>query len=144
MRGAIARHGIRNALLTSIAPTGTISLFAGNVSSGIEPVFDFQYSATCSMPDGQARSEEVEDYAHALYRQQFGATAPLPPAFVTAEQLEPREHLVMQAAVQRHVDSSISKTINCPADIGFAAFKDVYLQAYELGSRAARPIGPTT
>src|SRR6185436_2129130 len=142
VRDAIARHGMRNGLVTSIAPTGTISLLAGNVSSGIEPVFDFQYERRVLERDGRARTELVEDYAHALYRQRFGATAPLTPAFVTAEELEPRAHLEMQAALQRHVDSSISKTINCPADIGFEAFKDVYLQAYALGLKGCTTYRP--
>ena len=84
----------------------------------------------------------MEDYAHALYRQRFGATAPLTPAFVTAEELEPRAHLEMQAALQRHVDSSISKTINCPADISFEAFKDVYLEAYALGLKGCTTYRP--
>ena len=60
MRDAIAQHGIRNALLTSIAPTGTISLFADNVSSGIEPVFSFRYTRNVLMPDGTRREEEVD------------------------------------------------------------------------------------
>ncbi len=142
VRGAIARHGMRNGLVTSIAPTGTISLLAGNVSSGIEPVFDFQYERRVLERDGRARTETVEDYAHALYRQRFGAGAPLTPAFVTAEDLEPRAHLEMQAALQRHVDSSISKTINCPADISFEAFKDVYLEAYALGLKGCTTYRP--
>jgi ribonucleoside-diphosphate reductase alpha chain len=142
VRGAIARHGIRNGLLTSIAPTGTISLLAGNVSSGVEPVFDFHYQRRVLERDGSARTETVEDYAHAVYRQQFGATAPLTPAFVTAEELEPRAHLEMQAALQRHVDSSISKTINCPADISFEAFKDIYLEAYALGLKGCTTYRP--
>jgi ribonucleoside-diphosphate reductase alpha chain len=142
VRGAIARHGMRNGLVTSIAPTGTISLLAGNVSSGIEPVFDFQYERRVLERDGSARTETVEDYAHALYRQRFGATAPLTPAFVTAEELEPRAHLEMQAALQRHVDSSISKTINCPSDIGFEAFKDIYLEAYALGLKGCTTYRP--
>jgi len=142
VRGAIARHGMRNGLVTSIAPTGTISLLAGNVSSGIEPVFDFRYERRVLERDGQTRTETVEDYAHALYRQRFGATAPLTPAFVTAEELEPRAHLEMQAALQRHVDSSISKTINCPADIGFETFKDVYLEAYALGLKGCTTYRP--
>src|SRR5262249_29124289 len=88
----------------------------------------------------------VEDYAHALYRATFGPKAPLTEAFVTAEQLTPRAHLDMQAALQRHVDSSISKTINCPADISFEAFKNVYLEAYGLslkGCTTYRPNGVT-
>ena len=142
VRSAIAQHGIRNGLLTSIAPTGTISLLAGNVSSGVEPVFDFRYERRVLERDGSSRTETVEDYAHALFREKFGPAAPLPPAFVTAEELSPREHLEMQAALQRHVDSSISKTINCPADLSFEAFKDVYLQAYDLGLKGCTTYRP--
>jgi ribonucleoside-diphosphate reductase alpha chain len=142
VRAAIARHGIRNGLLTSVAPTGTISLLAANVSSGIEPVFDFRYERRVLERDGTARTEQVEDCAHALYRERFGASAPLTDAFVTAEELSPREHLEMQAAVQVHVDSSISKTINCPAELSFEAFKDVYLQAYDLGLKGCTTYRP--
>ena len=142
VRTAIARHGLRNGLLTSIAPTGTISLLAGNVSSGVEPVFDFRYERRVLERDGASRTESVEDYAHALYREQFGAAAPLTEAFVTAEELTPRAHLEMQAALQAHVDSSISKTINCPADLSFEAFKDVYLQAYDLGLKGCTTYRP--
>ncbi len=141
VRAAVARHGIRNGLITSIAPTGTISLLAGNVSSGIEPVFDFRYRRRVLERDGGTRIEEVEDYAHALYREKFGA-APLTDAFVTAEELAPGAHLGMQAAVQAHVDSSISKTINCPADLSFEAFKDVYLEAYDLGLKGCTTYRP--
>src|SRR5690606_31152429 len=63
VRAAIAEHGIRNALVTSIAPTGTISLFADNVSSGLEPVFSFTYDRTVLIPDGSRRTEEVSDLA---------------------------------------------------------------------------------
>ena len=123
VREAIARHGIRNALLTSVAPTGTISLFADNVSSGIEPVFSFRHTRNVLMPDGSRREEEVEDYAHRLFRRVRGETAPLPDYFVDAQVLTPEDHLVMQAAVQKHVDSSISKTINMPADISVRALQ---------------------
>jgi len=142
VRDHIARHGIRNGLLTSIAPTGTISLLAGNVSSGVEPVFDFRYERRVLTRDGGVRTETVEDYAHALYRRQFGPNAPLTEAFVTAEQLAPRAHLEMQAALQRHVDSSISKTINCPPDMSFEAFADVYLEAYDLGLKGCTTYRP--
>ncbi len=142
VRSAIAKHGMRNGLVTSVAPTGTISLLAGNVSSGIEPVFDFRYERRVLARDGSSHTETVEDYAHALYRETFGAKAPLNDAFVTAEQLAPRAHLEMQAALQRHVDSSISKTINCPADIGFEAFKDIYLEAYALGLKGCTTYRP--
>ncbi|MGE3231271.1 MAG: ribonucleoside-diphosphate reductase, adenosylcobalamin-dependent, partial [Hyphomicrobium sp.] len=127
----IRSNGIRNGCLTSIAPTGTISLFAGNVSSGIEPVFDFRYTRRVLGRDGGVRTEEVEDLAYARFRRDVGSAATLPAAFVTAGDLAPREHLVMQAALQRHVDSSISKTINCPEDISFEAFQSIYLEAFD-------------
>ncbi len=142
VRTAIADHGIRNALVTSVAPTGTISLFADNVSSGLEPVFSFKYSRNILGPDGTRREEEVSDYAFRLYRRQFGENAALTEAFVDAQSLSPRDHLVMQAAVQKYIDSSISKTINCPESISFDAFKDIYLQAYELGCKGCTTYRP--
>ncbi len=142
VRSAIADHGIRNALVTSVAPTGTISLFADNVSSGLEPVFSFKYSRHVLSPDGTRREEEVSDYAFRMYKRQFGENTPLTDAFVDAQQLSPRDHLVMQAAVQKFIDSSISKTINCPESISFDAFKDIYLQAYELGCKGCTTYRP--
>ena len=142
VREAIRRHGIRNGCLTSIAPTGTISLFAGNVSSGVEPVFDFRYTRRVLGRDGTTHTEEVEDLAHARFRRLAGRDAPLPPAFVTTADLSPREHLVMQAALQRHVDSSISKTINTPEDISFEAFQSIYLDAFDLGLKGCTVYRP--
>jgi ribonucleoside-diphosphate reductase alpha chain len=142
IKAAIARHGIRNALLTSIAPTGTISLFAGNVSSGIEPIFSLRYERKVLQPNGERRIEKVEDYAARLWRGLKGADAPLPSAFVTTSDLSPHEHLVMQAAIQPHIDSSISKTINCPPDLSFEAFKAVYLEAYEHGLKGCTTFRP--
>jgi ribonucleoside-diphosphate reductase alpha chain len=142
VRQAIADHGIRNALLTSVAPTGTISLFADNVSSGLEPVFSFSYTRRVLMPDGTRKEEEVSDYAYRLFRRLKGEAAPLPDYFVDAQQLTPADHLVMQATVQKYIDSSISKTINIPADFPFERFKDVYLQAYELGCKGCTTYRP--
>ena len=141
-KAAIAEHGIRNALLTSIAPTGTISIFADNVSSGLEPVFSFRYTRNVLLPDGSHREEEVSDYAYRLYRRMKGEAAALPDYFVDAQSLAPADHLTMQAAVQKYVDSSISKTINVPADFPFEAFKDVYLQAYALGCKGCTTYRP--
>jgi ribonucleoside-diphosphate reductase alpha chain len=141
VREAIATHGIRNALLTSIAPTGTISLYAGNVSSGIEPVFAYSYTRKVLQKDGTRSEEEVVDYAVALWRKKFG-DAPLPDYFVNAQTLAPTEHVKMQAAAQKWVDSSISKTINCPEDISFDAFKDVYQQAWDLGCKGCTTYRP--
>ncbi|MEI9982497.1 MAG: adenosylcobalamin-dependent ribonucleoside-diphosphate reductase [Aliidongia sp.] len=141
-RAAIAKHGIRNALLTSIAPTGTISIFADNVSSGLEPVFSFRYTRTVLMPDGSRRQEEVSDHAYRLFRRMQGESAPLTAAFVDAQSLAPEDHLVMQAAVQKYVDSSISKTINLPEDISFEAFKDIYRRAYAMGCKGCTTYRP--
>ncbi len=142
VRSAIAEHGIRNALLTSVAPTGTISLFADNVSSGLEPVFSFSYTRHVMMPDGSRRDEEVSDYAYRLFRRVKGDQAALPEAFVDSQNLSPCDHLVMQAAVQKFIDSSISKTINCPEEIEFKDFKDIYLQAYEMGCKGCTTYRP--
>ena len=142
VKNAIAQHGIRNALLTSIAPTGTISLFADNVSSGLEPVFSFKYTRHVLMPDGTRREEDVSDYAYRLHRRMFGEAAPLSDAFVDSQQLSPNDHLVMQAAVQKYIDSSISKTINVPEAISFDEFKDIYIQAYDLGCKGCTTYRP--
>ncbi len=142
VRQAITAHGLRNALLTSVAPTGTISLFADNVSSGLEPVFSFTYTRRLQAADGSRREEEVSDYAYRLFRRLNGEIAPLPDAFVDAQDLRPNDHLVMQAAVQKYVDSSISKTINCPESISFEDFKDIYMQAYDLGCKGCTTFRP--
>lgn len=142
LRERIARHGIRNALVTSIAPTGTISLLADNVSSGIEPVFSFAYQRNILMPDGSRREEQVSDYAYRLYRRMHGEHTPLTDAFVDAQSLSPGDHLTMQAVAQRFIDSSISKTINVPASMTFEAFKDVYRQAYDLGCKGCTTYRP--
>ncbi len=141
VRDAIRTHGIRNALLTSIAPTGTISLYAGNVSSGIEPVFAYAYTRKVLQPDGSRTEEEVVDYAVQMWRDLKG-DAPLPDHFVNAQTLPPLDHVQMQAAAQKWVDSSISKTINCPEDISFEEFKDVYLAAWGMGCKGCTTYRP--
>ena len=141
VRRAVGKHGIRNALLTSIAPTGTISLYAGNVSSGIEPVFAYSYTRKVLQKDGSRTEEEVVDYAVQMWRDRFG-DAPLPDYFVNAQTLAPADHVRMQAAAQKWVDSSISKTINCPEDISFDAFKDVYMQAWNSGCKGCTTYRP--
>ncbi len=141
VRDAIAEHGIRNALLTSIAPTGTISLYAGNVSSGIEPVFAYAYKRKVLQKDGSRTEEEVVDYAVQLWRERFG-DKPLPEYFVNAQTLPPLDHVRMQAAAQKWVDSSISKTINCPEEISFEAFKDVYMAAWDQGCKGCTTYRP--
>ncbi len=141
VRDAIAKNGIRNALLTSIAPTGTISLYAGNVSSGIEPVFAYSYTRKVLQKDGSRTEEEVSDYAVEMWREKFGDTA-LPDYFVNAQTLAPLDHVRMQAAAQKWIDSSISKTINCPEDIGFDDFKQVYMAAWDQGCKGCTTYRP--
>jgi ribonucleoside-diphosphate reductase alpha chain len=142
VRDAIRTHGIRNALLTSIAPTGTISLYAGNVSSGIEPVFAYAYTRKVLQKDGTRTEEEVVDYAVKLYRDIHGADAELPDHFVNAQTLAPLDHVRMQAAAQKWIDSSISKTINCPEDISFEDFKEVYMEAWDTGCKGCTTYRP--
>ena len=142
IRAAIASYGIRNGLLTSIAPTGTISLFAENVSSGIEPVFAYSYARGVLMPDGTRHEETVTDYAYRRFRALHGEDAELPDYFATAQTLSPAEHVAMQAAAQKYIDSSISKTINVPAAISFEAFKNVYASAYEQGCKGCTTYRP--
>lgn len=141
VREAIRTSGIRNALLTSVAPTGTISLYAGNVSSGIEPVFAYAYTRKVLQKDGSRTEEEVVDYAVRLWREMHG-DAPLPDHFVNAQTLPPLDHVRMQAAAQKWVDSSISKTINCPEDISFDDFQQVYMAAWDQGCKGCTTYRP--
>jgi ribonucleoside-diphosphate reductase alpha chain len=141
-RALIADHGLRNGCLTSIAPTGTTSLLAGNVSSGVEPVFAYAYVRKVRQPDGSHREEPVEDYALAVWKRLHGDAPPPQDVFVSAQTLVPADHIRMQAAAQRHVDSSISKTVNCPEEIAFDAFADIYLQGWESGCKGMTTYRP--
>ena len=141
-RSLIEEHGLRNGCLTSIAPTGTTSMLAGNVSSGIEPVFAFSYTRKILQPDGTRREERVEDYAMRLWRQLKGDASPPSELFVSAQTLSPSDHLTMQAAAQVLIDSSISKTVNCPEDISFEAFADIYVEGYHLGCKGLTTYRP--
>lgn len=153
LKAAIREHGIRNSHLTSIAPTGTISLVAGNVSSGIEPIFALDYKRKVTQKDGTKTEQRVEDYAVMAYRKFWEATQDgdehgnmiepeLPDYFVTAQDIEPLAHVRMQAAVQKWVDTSISKTINVPENIPFAVFEHVYLEAFRLGCKGCTTYRP--
>ncbi len=141
-RELIRAHGLRNGCLTSIAPTGTTSLLAGNVSSGVEPVFAYAYTRKVRQADGSTREEAVEDYALAVWRRLKGETEPPAEVFVSAQTLTPADHLRMQAAAQALIDSSISKTVNCPEDIAFDDFADVYRQGYRLGCKGLTTYRP--
>ncbi|SDH48572.1 adenosylcobalamin-dependent ribonucleoside-diphosphate reductase [Roseospirillum parvum] len=143
IRAGIAAHGIRNALLTSIAPTGTISLVADNVSSGIEPIFSLRQRRRLLNPDGTADEVELVDHAYRRFRDMHGPEAPLPEAFVTVADLKPEDHLAMQAAAQQVIDSAISKTVNVPAGMPFEAFRDLYREAYGRGLKGLTVYRPT-
>jgi ribonucleoside-diphosphate reductase alpha chain len=142
VRALIAEHGLRNGCLTSIAPTGTTSLLAGNVSSGVEPVFAYSYTRKIRNADGSAREEQVEDYAMRVWREVKGDARPPEELFVSAQTLTPSDHLTMQAAAQALIDSSISKTVNCPEDISFEAFADIYVEGYHLGCKGLTTYRP--
>jgi len=135
---AIARHGIRNSHLTSIAPTGTISLLAGNVSSGIEPIFAPRYTRKILQSDGTHRTEEVKDWAVAKHEDHAGPE----PLVTDISHLTPLDHLTMQAIAQRFVDSAISKTVNLSEEISFEDFQEVYKVAYALGCKGCTTYRP--
>jgi ribonucleoside-diphosphate reductase alpha chain len=133
IRGAIRRAGMRNSHLTAIAPTGTISLLAGNVSSGIEPCFGFVAERRVLGPDGSQRTFPTPNYAYARWRSGHGESEPLPPYFAEGPAIAAEGHLRMQAALQPHVDSGISKTIPLPWDFPVAAVPGLFRSAYDLG-----------
>nr|WP_144055556.1 adenosylcobalamin-dependent ribonucleoside-diphosphate reductase [Octadecabacter antarcticus] len=144
VRTLVEQHGLRNGTLTTIAPTGTKSMFAGNVSSGIEPMFSTSFLRTITKPNGDKSSERVIDYAVWRFAQIFGPDAPLPDSFVTVADLSPDDHVAMQAAAQEWVDSGISKTVNCPEDIPFDTFKDIYRAAYDADCKGCTTYRPNT
>lgn len=157
IRAGIAEHGIRNSHLTSIAPTGTISLaFADNASNGIEPAFSWFYDRKKVMADGSDRWYKVVDPAFAAYRElqgipeeidgvqnpEFFRTDDLPEEFVDALSISAKDHAAMMAVVQPYIDSSISKTVNVPADYPFEDFKELYLWAYDNGLKGLATFRP--
>ena len=140
IRDAIAVHGIRNSHLLAIAPAGTISLLANNISSGVEPIFAAAAERRVLGTDGSYRTHRVIDYAWQLWQQR--GEAGMPPALIEARQIDPLAHLHMQAALQPLVDNAISKTINVAADIPFERFEDLYRQAHALGLKGCTVFRP--
>lgn len=139
----IKKDGVRNALLNSVAPTGSISLFAGNVSSGIEPIFAFRSNRKITLKNGDVHNFELLDYAVQQYYELFSSQSNLPNSFVDVGQLTPNEHLLIQSTTQKHIDGSISKTINCPKDISFDEFQKIYQLAYNWGCKGCTTFRPT-
>ena len=131
IREGIARFGLRNSHLLSIAPTGTVSLaFADNASNGIEPAFSWTYTRKKREMDGSTREYIVQDHAWRVYRELGGDVNQLPPAFVTALEMSAQDHIAMMAAVQPYIDTAISKTVNVPVDCRFEDFAQLYMQAW--------------
>jgi ribonucleoside-diphosphate reductase alpha chain len=141
IREAIATTGIRNSHLIAIAPTGTISLLANNVSSGLEPVFEARYRRRIRQLDGSLKDYEVVDNACHLWQNKHGQDT-LPPAFIDAQALSPQSHLQMQAAIQPYTDNAISKTINIPEDFDIKDYQSVFEQAYTLGLKGCTTFRP--
>jgi ribonucleoside-diphosphate reductase alpha chain len=142
IQDAIAAHGIRNSHLLAIAPTGTISLLAGNVSSGLEPIFAASYTRNVLAEDGSSQAFTLTDHALELWRSGKATPTGVPDGFVTASELPVRAHVDMQAALQPFVDNSISKTINVPADCPFADFRQIYDLAYDKGLKGCTTFRP--
>ncbi len=145
VKDKIRKHGLRNSHLLSIAPTGTISLaFADNASNGIEPPFSWSYTRKKRMPDGTHKEYAVEDYAWRLYKHLGGDVNNLPSYFVTALELSAQAHEQMVAAVAPSIDTSISKTVNVPADYPYADFEDLYLAAWKSGLKGLATYRPNS
>jgi ribonucleoside-diphosphate reductase alpha chain len=147
-----SRIGIRNSVLLTIAPTGTTSIYYGNVSSGLEPTFAWRYNRKMRQADGSFKEfEQVEDYGYRLYKEVKNLTdrddeeiiKEMPDYMVTTNDLTVQDHLNMQATCQEYVDASISKTINCPKEITFENFKDVYITAYDMKLKGCTTYHPS-
>ncbi|MGH8159342.1 MAG: adenosylcobalamin-dependent ribonucleoside-diphosphate reductase [Rhodanobacter sp.] len=156
IRRDIAQYGLRNSHLLAIAPTGTMSLtFGDNASNGIEPAFAFAYQRNVKEADGSTRKVVVLDHALRLYLAQNDQLhvsgtetteelkAILPAHFVGSTELTVEEHLAVMAAAQKYIDTSISKTVNCPADMSFESFGNVYQRAYQLGLKSISTYRPS-
>ena len=145
IKNRIRKHGLRNSHLLSIAPTGTISLaFADNASNGIEPPFSWTYSRKKRMADGTLKEYAVEDYAWRLYKHLGGDVEKLPDYFVTALEISAKAHKDMVAAVAPYIDTSISKTVNVPADYPYEEFQDLYMSAWKAGLKGLATYRPNS
>jgi ribonucleoside-diphosphate reductase alpha chain len=139
IREDIARYGLRNSHLLAIAPAGTISLLAGNLSSGLEPVFETRYRRRVLM-DGEWQTFDVEDFGCRRWRE-LGLPGD-PPSLVGARELSPDLHLKMQASLQPFVDSAISKTVNIPESMPYADYSSLYIKAWRLGLKGVTTFRP--
>ncbi len=139
----IRKNGIRNVQMNTIAPTGTTSLSVGqNCSSGIEPIFALSYNRTIRTGhDDETTTEEVSDYAYNMYREITGKTD-VPEYFVTTMDIDPYESIEVQAAFQKYIDHSISKTLNLPSGTSFESYKELFMYAYDRGLKGFTTFNP--
>jgi ribonucleoside-diphosphate reductase alpha chain len=140
IRQGIAEHGIRNSHLLAVAPTGSISLLANNVSNGLEPAFAARFQRRVLTPEGP-QNYDIENHVVRLWKLRHSEHT-LPPAFVTTFELPPLAHLKMQAAIQRSVDNAISKTVYLPEDFPFSEMEPLYRQAYDMGLKGCTVYRP--
>ena len=132
LRDRIAQHGIRNSHLLSIAPTGTISLTADNISSGIEPVFALESDRIIQEYDGPV-THTVQDYAYRVY----GVRGKI------ATECTADEHLAVLALSSKYVDSAVSKTITVDPETSWEDFKQIYIKAWEMGCKGVTTYNPS-
>lgn len=134
IRNELATYGIRNSHLLSIAPTGTISLWAGNISSGIEPVFAHEYDRVVIMPGSTLARQtfKIQDYAYS----EWGLKCP------TSDQISAKQHIDILCEASKLVDSACSKTCNVGDDVNFDEFKELYVMAYEGGASGCTTFRP--
>lgn len=133
VRAGLARDGLRNSHLLAIAPTGSISLLANGVSSGLEPLPALHVQRSVRLVPHEVRAFSLESYALTLFRDLFGAQAPLPDGFVDAGRVSPGDQLRMQAELQRHVDNAIAKTVTVPPGYSVDELDGLFRHAHALG-----------
>lgn len=144
IKSLIAKYGIRNSLLNTIAPTGTTSIAFGNVSSGLEPIFAHKYDRFITQEDGSKEKRTEYSLVARVWTSGIkNVNKPLPAHCVTAQDLSVNDHLVIQAACQKWIDASVSKTINCPEDMPYEDFEQVYLKAYNMGCKGCTTYRPS-
>jgi ribonucleoside-diphosphate reductase alpha chain len=149
LRERIATTGIRNSVLLTIAPTGTTSILFGNISSGIEPTFAHHITRKVRQGNDTFKEHEVTSYIYQLWWETRPATITrqddleMPAGMVTTKELTIRDHILMQAAAQRWVDASVSKTINVSESTTYEAFREVYELAYATGCKGCTTYRPS-
>ena len=142
LQGSIAKHGIRNSHLLAIAPAGTISLLAGNISSGVEPIYALEATRKVRGRDLQVQSLDVRDYAYEKWLATSDDKEGLPETLVTADMLSANAHLAMQACLQPFVDNAISKTVNLAADASPDDVDEIFSNAYSSGLKGCTVFRP--